>query len=60
MLGVAIQTAHTPLTKYSFVVFIAANALWIADGIYMRNRPLVFKNIFLSALNIIAVIRWFT
>lgn len=58
--GLALQAAHTSADRYSFLIFLFGNAVWITNGCLTRNRPLVVNNIVAMTLNVVAAIRWFT
>lgn len=58
--GVAIQSLLPELTRYSFIVFLIAACLWLADGLLRKNRPLVCTQVVLIILNTIGAIRWLT
>jgi hypothetical protein len=57
--GVAIQSLLPELTRYSFLIFLAAALLWFFNGALTRNRPLMYTQVVLIVLNSVAVYRWF-
>jgi uncharacterized membrane protein len=57
--GVAIQSLLPELTRYSFLIFLAAALLWFFNGALTRNRPLMSTQVVLIVLNSVAVYRWF-
>jgi hypothetical protein len=42
-----------------FIIFIVASLAWMADGWLEGKASLVIQNVFLLAINILGVWRWF-
>lgn len=57
--GVATQSLLPVYLRFSFVVFLGANALWLANGIRTGNRPLMALQLVTGLLNVHAVMRYF-
>lgn len=57
--GVAMQSLLPRYIPVSFVVFLAANMLWLSNGILTRNRPLMALQAITAALNVHALLHWF-
>jgi hypothetical protein len=52
--------SNTEATKWGFVIFAVASALWVAAGLADRIYSLATLNAVLMVINLVGIWRWFT